>query len=300
VPVGDVEHERGNALKNMGRLSVLALAMTSIASGTLVGLAPGIASAASTDAPSNLPVITLAMDGKSVTVGGTLVSGAVDIRSTVTGEGNGSPTLFRLNPGDTVQQVFAAVGSSNDPNATQPYGSLVFSGNAPKGTSDLQTTLTPGNYAALDFGSMNGNSSGPPPYATFTIAQATSEASLPTPGATVTAIDFRFQGPKSLKNGEIVRTTNHGYVVHMVDAIGVKSVSQANKLMALLRAGKDNQAQKLANNQFIALAGTVSPGAVVQQTVHAKAGVYVLACFMDTQDGREHTQLGMLRMIKIV
>lgn len=280
----------------------MALAITAGASGTLLGLAPGAASAASTDAlATSLPVITLAMDGKSVTVGGTLVSGAVDIRSTVTGEEDGSPALFHLNPGVTVQQVFAAVGSSNDPNATQPYGSIVFSGDAPKGTTDLQTTLSPGNYAALDFGQMNNNNnnSGPPPFATFTVAQATNPASLPTPAATVTAVDFRFKGASTLKNGEIVSTVNKGYLVHMVDAIRVKDVSQANKLMALLRAGKDNQAQKLATG-FTELAGTVSKGAVVQQTLHAKPGVYVLACFMDTQDGREHTQLGMLRMIKVV
>lgn len=290
-------------MNSVGRLSVGALAIMSIASGTLLGLAPGAASAATTDSPSsNLPVITLAMDGKSVTVGGTLVSGAVDIRSTVTGESDGSPALFHLNPGVSVQQVFAAVGSSNDPNATQPYGSIVFSGDAPKGTTDLQTTLAPGNYAALDFGQMNNsnsNSSAPPPYATFTVAQATNPASLPTAAATITAVDFRFKGATTLKNGQIVSAVNKGYLVHMVDAIGVKNVSQANKLMALLRAGKDNQAQKLATG-FIALAGTVSTGGVVQQTLHAKPGVYVLACFMDTQDGREHTQLGMLRMIKVV
>ena len=33
--------------------------------------------------------------------------------------------------------------------------------------------------------------------------------------------------------------------------------------------------------------------------VQAKPGIYVLACFMDTQDGREHTRLGMLRTIRI-
>lgn len=280
-----------------------ALVVTTVASGTFLGLATGTASAASSASagaqPSSLPVVTLAMDGKSVTVGGTPVSGAVDIRSTVTGETDASPTLFRLNPGATVQQIFAAVGSSNDPNATAPYGSIVFSGDAPKGTSDLQTTLNPGNYVALDFGPTNGNSSGPPPYANFTVASATAAASLPHPDATITAIDFRFQGPTTLKSGSTVRAINHGYLVHMVVAIGAKNTDQAKKIMSLLRAGKDNKAQKLATS-FITLAGTMSQGGVVQQTLHAKAGAYVLACFMDAQDGREHSQLGMLRMIKIV
>jgi hypothetical protein len=39
----------------------------------------------------------------------------------------------------------------------------------------------------------------------------------------------------------------------------------------------------------------------MQQTVlKAKPGWYVEACFMDTQDGREHVQLGMERLVHIV
>jgi hypothetical protein len=37
-----------------------------------------------------------------------------------------------------------------------------------------------------------------------------------------------------------------------------------------------------------------------QQVLTAPPGIYVLACFMNTQDGREHTQLGMERTIRIV
>ena len=36
-----------------------------------------------------------------------------------------------------------------------------------------------------------------------------------------------------------------------------------------------------------------------QEVLIAKPGFYVQACLMDTQDGREHTQLGMERLIKI-
>jgi hypothetical protein len=34
--------------------------------------------------------------------------------------------------------------------------------------------------------------------------------------------------------------------------------------------------------------------------VTARPGIYVLVCFMDTQDHREHTRLGMERTIQIV
>jgi hypothetical protein len=34
--------------------------------------------------------------------------------------------------------------------------------------------------------------------------------------------------------------------------------------------------------------------------LHAKPGYYVEVCHMDTQDGREHTRLGMERLIRVV
>ncbi len=34
--------------------------------------------------------------------------------------------------------------------------------------------------------------------------------------------------------------------------------------------------------------------------MHNPPGWYVIACFMDTQDGREHSQLGMDRVIQVV
>ena len=60
------------------------------------------------------------------------------------------------------------------------------------------------------------------------------------------------------------------------------------------------KAQRLSNHRFLDLAGALSPGAVQQAVLNAKPGYYVEACFMDTQDHREHTQLGMLRLIRIV
>jgi hypothetical protein len=45
--------------------------------------------------------------------------------------------------------------------------------------------------------------------------------------------------------------------------------------------------------------GPVSSGAYQQETITAKPGIYVEACFMNTQDGHSHTVLGMERIIKI-
>jgi hypothetical protein len=96
-----------------------------------------------------------------------------------------------------------------------------------------------------------------------------------------------------------VRFENAGFLVHMVDALQVRNVASARALTGMLLAGQDRKAQKLVTG-FGSFMGPMSPGGVQQFVLHAKPGVYVLACFMDTQDGREHTELGMERTIRVV
>jgi hypothetical protein len=51
---------------------------------------------------------------------------------------------------------------------------------------------------------------------------------------------------------------------------------------------------------FATFAGPLSHDAAQQLVVRVRPGWWVLACFMNTQDGREHTQLGMERVIHII
>jgi hypothetical protein len=255
-----------------------------------------IASGAGGTQSATLPTIDLTMTGKAISVGGTLQSGAVTVHSVATSKKGGSPVLVRLNQGVTAQQLSQWIASKkvDDPNNVTPLGSIVFDVESVNGTKDVQTMLEPGNYVAVDTSSQKS-----PPTAAFSIEQSASPATLPAAAQTQTAVDFGFHGPTVLKNGTVIRATNDGWVVHMVDAFGVRSPAVGRKVMRLLRAGKDNQAEKLANHTFVNLAGPVSHGAVQQSVLHAKPGWYVEACFMDTQDGREHTQLGMERLIRI-
>ena len=135
--------------------------------------------------------------------------------------------------------------------------------------------------------------------AAFTVTSGSSPAALPAPAATIATEEFRFTGPSRLRNGQLVRFVNNGYLVHMVIGLPVKNRASAKRLTSLLLAGKDKQAQKLVTGAPAGFVGTFSPGGVVQQTLNVKPGTYVLACFMDTQDGREHTRLGMERTITI-
>jgi|HubBroStandDraft_6_1064221.scaffolds.fasta_scaffold269555_2 hypothetical protein len=280
------------------RLSSLIAAASALTVSGLLMLAGGASGAAST---SSLPTLNIALTGTTgVSVSGSEVSGAVNVVSTFsgnapTGPNSNGPTwgLVRLNPGVSVLQAVGAVQSAHgDINALTPYGSLFADNSAGVPT---QTVLTPGNYVALNI-TGNGN----PGLAPFTVTQSSSPAALPNAAATETAIEFTFRGPTILHDGTIVRAQNGGYLVHMVIGIGVKNAATGRAVMALLRAGKDGKAMKLASRNFLSLAGPISPGGMQQAVLRAKPGYYVEACFMDTQDGREHTQLGMMRLIRVV
>lgn len=268
--------------------SLIAVACACAASSALL-LTSGAGAATSA---SSLPTLNIALSGKhGVKVSGSTVSGAVNVVTTFTGKGQGEGAIVRLNPGVTLQQAVAAVQShGGDPNALAGFGSLIFDA----GVGSTQVVLTPGNYAALN---VTGN--GPGGFAQFTVTQSSSPAALPPASATQTAIEFNFRGPSVLHHGQVVRVMNGGYLVHMIIGFGVKNPTVGRQVMALLRAGKDGKAGRLSNHNFLNLAGPLSPGAVQESVLTAKPGYYVEVCFMDTQDHREHTRLGMMRLIRV-
>jgi hypothetical protein len=280
------------------RLSSLIATAGALALTSALVLAGGASGAAGADP---LPTLNIALTGTTgVSVSGSEVSGAVNVVSTFSGKAPSGPNsngptwgLVRLNPGASIQEAAGAVQSHHgDLNALTPFGTLFADASAP---GAVETVLTPGSYVALN---ITGN--GSPGFAPFTVTQSASPAALPNAAATETSIEFGFRGPTVLHDGTIVRAQNGGYLVHMDIGIGVKNAATGRQVMALLRAGKDSTAQKLASRQFLNLAGPLSPGGMQQAVLNAKPGYYVEACFMDTQDGREHTQLGMLRLIRIV
>ena len=276
--------KKGVEVKRFGSLAVVA----SVVAACVVGLV-GVTGAS---AAPTLPTLKLALTGKTgIKVSGSEVSGAVNVTSTFSGKGQGEFGLVRLNTGVQFQQAFHAVQSHHgDLNALTPFGSLFVDASAP---GSVQTILSPGNYVALN---ITGN--GQPAFEQFKVTQSSSPASLPAAKTTDASIEFNFKGPKVLRDGSVVRVENDGFLVHMDVLIGARNRAGAEQIIALLKAGKDHRAQKFATGE-VNLQGPVSPGGMQQEVLNAKAGFYVQACFMDTQDGREHTQLGMERLIKI-
>lgn len=281
----------------MKRITGLA-GVTAAMAAAIALVAPSTVSLA-TSAPrrAGLPTITVRMTGNKITVGGALRSGGVRILSTVTGEPAGAPAFIRLDPGVTLSQLFALLrsGAAGDPNNLNGIAAIVTDAAASHGTSAIQARLAPGQYVAFDTAR---NNPATWPVTVFTIARAAHPAALPAPRAVVAAIDFGFTGPGTLRNGALVRFANHGFLVHMIIAVRGASAAGAAQIAGLLRAGRDGQAQRLATG-FATFAGPLSRGGGQQLTVRARSGWWVLACFMNTQDGREHTRLGMERVIHI-
>jgi hypothetical protein len=276
------------------RLASLLAAATAVAVTGALTLTEGASGAAS------LPTLNVALTGtQGVSVSGSTVSGAVNIVSTFSGKlpptSEGAAFgLVRLKPGATIQQAAAAVQSHNgDINALGPYAELLVDGGAPGG---VQAVLTPGNWVAVN---VTGN--GQPGVAPFTVTQSSAPAALPAAAATETAIEFGFRGPTVLHDGTIVRAQNQGYLVHMIEVIGARGKAAAIQLIAALRAGASRKAvNKFLSRNNVQLLGPASPGALQQEVLHAKPGYYVEACFMNTEDGREHVQLGMERLVRVV
>lgn len=83
-------------------------------------------------------------------------------------------------------------------------------------------------------------------------------------------------------------------------AFPVRSRRAARQLARALRTDNKRLEGRLIAGPPVSLQGPVAHGVYQQETITAKPGWYVQACFMDTQDGREHTLLGMERVIRIL
>lgn len=248
---------------------------------------------------STLPTLTVNVTKSSITVAGAMQSGAVNVVATASGVKEATAILFLLKPGVSVSQAesfLAEKGAANDPNNTSKLGAIVVDEEASsKKASEAQAYLQPGQYMALVPGERGGSKA----HSFFTVTASASPAALPAPGATIRTIEFGFRGPSTLHQGEVVRFENEGFVVHMDLVFPVKSQRAAKQAMKDLLAGKEKALGKLVAGEPFGV-GPLSHEAFQQMTITAKPGWYVQACFMETQDGRDHTRIGMERILKIV
>ncbi len=259
----------------------------------------GTIATGSAQASPTLPALSIAITPSSATVSGAHESGAVNVVASDTGVKEAAVIVFLLKPGVSVAEAeaFTKEKKAKDPNSTSKLGSIVFDTEANPGqNSEAQTDLQPGQYIVL----VAAGEGEAELRTSFTVTAAKSPVMLPAPQATIRSIEFAFRGPSTLHDGELVRFENEGFVVHMDIAFPVKNAKVAKRVVKLLLAGKEKGLEKLISGPPVTFAGPLSHEAFQQETITAKPGIYVQACFMDTQDGRSHTQLGMERIIHIV
>ncbi|HUA73638.1 MAG TPA: hypothetical protein VL988_02680 [Solirubrobacteraceae bacterium] len=269
--------------------------------GACAALTLGVLGTSVAQAASTLPTISATVSSTSITVTGALQAGAVNVASTATGGKEPSVVLFQLKSGVSLAEFLAFLDSNKltkDPNSGAKYGTIVFDAEAGKGKpTEAQTILAAGQYVALN---AEGENSTKWPRTSFAVATSTAPAALPAAQATEKTIDFGFRGPATLKVGELVRFENEGYLVHMNIAFPVKSKKAAKAVVKALQTGHEKGIEKLVAGPPVSFFGPISNGAFQEETIAAKPGWYVQACFMPTQDGRPHTLIGMERIIKIV
>jgi hypothetical protein len=274
-----------------------AFAAAAVAAGSLLAL--GVAPASAGAAP--LPTLNVSVTKTSITASGSTVSGAVNIVTTAAkGLKEPATILFLLKPGATVAEfeAFSKSKQFSDPNNADKYGSIVFDDEGkPGGTAEAQTVLAPGTYILLN---AEGEHPSNPPHSTLTITAAPAPAALPAAQTTERTIEFAFKGPTTLKEGEVVRFENEGFLVHMNVAFPVASRHAAAEAVRDLKLGREKAVFKLVKGQPFSFYGPLGSGAFQQETITEKPGWYVQACFMETQDGRDHTLLGMERAFRIV
>jgi len=254
-------------------------------------LTPGSGQAAST-----LPTLNVSASATSVTVTGTPVAGAVNVVTSSVGKLK-EPLilLLRLDPGVSEAEALAVIKNPKaDPNEVSKFGSIVFDNEAPVKADEAQTTLAAGSYVAF-----SNTESGVGATAGFTVGASAVPVAMPAPQAVEKTIDFGFKGPATLKVGELVGWEDGGYLVHMDLAFPVKNMKVAKKVVAGLKSGHEKGLEKLVAGPPINFQGPVSPGGYQQSVVAVSPGIYVQVCFMETQDKRPHTRLGMERIIHI-
>jgi hypothetical protein len=246
------------------------------------------------------PTMSIAVTATSATVtGAPTTAGAVNVVVSDKGLKEGSAILFRLNPGKTIaeaEKFTTEKRGEHDPNNTVELGSIVFDAEAESGvTNEAQTELQPGTYGVL----VGGSHGEPALRDTFTVGTGGAALALPAAQATEKTIEFGFKGPTTLHDGEVVRFENEGFLVHMDIAFPVKNMKAAKTAVKDLKAGNEKAVEKLIAGPPVGFYGPISHNAFMQETITAKPGIYVQACFMETQDKRDHTRLGMERIIKI-
>ncbi len=252
-------------------------------------------------AAGTLTQVSITIAPRSIAITGAGESGAAEIRtSAARGLSEPTPVLVLLDPGVAAGELlsFLAADGARDANSIGRFGTIVLDAPLWPGTSsEVQARLLPGAYVALD---AEGEHSRSWSYTSFTITPAASPAVLPAPAAVEKTIDFAFNGPRTLRDGELVRFENEGFMAQMDMILPTRGREAAERLAHNLLIGHEAAAEKLVSATPLILAGPLFRSAAQQARIAAPPGWYVQVCPLHTQDGRSEAQLGMERVLRVL
>lgn len=282
----------GSARRRRLRSGVAAcLVAAAIAGLALTALASGLGSQ---HEATQAVVVTLAKGNTTIAGADTLVAGLTKITARNTGPKPVNFALARLRPGKTLADLQAETKrSANVPEGTTATLTTYF-GLAPGQTFTTTLSLPPGDYVTTQ--PPDGKGLGPA--VQFSVANGAAGGSPPATTGTVLLYDYGISAPASIPGRGTLAIKDIGSNYHFLIGIRLNRGVSADKVVADIKAGKDNGPPP---GQFVTIIGVVNPGTVNYVKTNLTPGSYVIACFNSDRHsaGHNHSRYGMVRELTV-
>jgi hypothetical protein len=214
--------------------------------------------------------------------------------------------LVRLGDGVTPDQFRAALAASAASDGTAAFRLGIPAGGvdtiAAAGIQRSTVMLRPGNYVALCFVS---DTDGVPHFAKgmvkfFTVTSPLTKAARPKASATIKALDFALQIPKTFGGSGTFAFQNVGTQPHELALLKLNPGVTADQARAALLAPPTLPPPARPLYANAGGGGAIPRGATEYVTLKLAKGAYIAVCLVrDPASGRSHLALGMLTTFKI-
>jgi hypothetical protein len=213
--------------------------------------------------------------------------------------GSRDPSVSELKPNVTPDQVQAVLPDLTENNVVDKLkpllsiqGGVTVAGGA---TASVTVNLEAGKTYSIDNGDDND-----PKIATFSVGQQSNTAIAPSPDATVTMRDFRFQAPSTLSRNGTLRVRNQGETLHIAIAFRVRRGVTSRAALRVARSGSESAFGRAFTGEPVTLQSLVSPGgSSISDVKFSRPGRYVMVCFLADGTRRPHNTLGMERAFRV-
>ena len=205
--------------------------------------------------------------------------------------------LIQLAPGKGLQDVMAVL-SAPQLDLSQVPGKFVGGVGqlAPNGSGVLQAKLVAGNYAMLCFieGADNAPHFTKGMSGSFEVKGAENTAVFEGAPAKISAADYAFTAPETLKAGKVVlELTNAGKEPHEANIVKLNEGVTLEQALQAAQGGGVPPITPMGGPQAILPTDTTKVEATLDK------GNYALVCFVPNAEGTPHVFLGMARPIKV-